>query len=449
MSLDEVVALSILRSTVFPTRAGFGVPMFAAYHTITPNQTDFYTSMAGIVSDGFSTAHPFYRMALKAFSQNPRPSRIMLGKRLVGSTMTVTLTPLKTTPGLHYTFTYVDYLGGVHDIDYVNGASETTTTIAAGIVALLTATPVGATCGNSGAVITLASTTAGRLFNLKNLPPLLQLKIKDNTPDPGLAADLNLIYAADSGSWYGMVIDHSGKAETLVAAAWVEATRKLHGAQTSDSEVADNAVTTDVASSLVAAAYARTGIIFAQNELLGYRMVGLMAKMFTTVPGASTWEFQIIAADTVDSLDEGSAIKIRAKNCATYTVLGGLNVTQGVKVGNGEFFDLVPGTDKLFARTQESIFGAMASRSNAGSKIPYTNKGIDFIKGLIQAQLTTAGAEGFLDPDEPMTVTAPKVEDVSAPVRASRVLPDVKFSAIIAGAIQATQIAGTLSFGEG
>jgi hypothetical protein len=40
---------------------------------------------------------------------------------------------------------------------------------------------------------------------------------------------------------------------------------------------------------------------------------------------------------------------------------------------------------------------------------------------------------------------APKVKDVSSADRANRVLPDVTFSATLAGAIHAVEILGTIS----
>ena len=52
--------------------------------------------------------------------------------------------------------------------------------------------------------------------------------------------------------------------------------------------------------------------------------------------------------------------------------------------------------------------------------------------------------DGFLTNDPEPTVTAPLVQDVSAIDKSNRLLPDVKFAATTAGAIQSVEIRGTI-----
>lgn len=445
MSLSDIVNVQITRATVFPTRVGFGVNMIVAYHTLTPNRVDYYSSLAGVVAAGFASPHPVYKAAVAAFSQNPSPTRFAVGKRLLPTTQVVTLQPIITTQGLHYPFNFVDKTGLVTAIDWTNGASESPTTIATGIQALLpTGGSTGVTVTRSTDTITIASATAGAFFDLTGLPPLLQMKVKNTSADPGIATDLNAISAVDAQTWYAFTLESNSKAEILAAAAWAEATRHFHYAQCSDSEIADNAVTTDLMSGLKAAAYARTGLMFAQNRLNGFRAWGLAAHMSTITPGASTWEYQTIAGDTVDAIDDGSIAKLWAKGCATYTTIAGLNVTQNVKVGDGEFADLIPGTDKLFADIQFNVFADLAQASASGSKIAYTDKGVGQIVNDVSLALTAGVTAGFLSNNPAPTVSAPKVATIDAATKSSRNLPNVTFSATLSGAIHSTQIKGTL-----
>lgn len=443
MSISDVVNVSISRETVFPTRAGFGVPMLVAYHTATPNIVDFYTSLAGVAADHAVTS-PVYKAFAVAFSQNPSPAEVALGKRLLPPTMVVTLTPIITTQNLHYTFDFVDHLGATTHVDYTVGSSSTPTIIAAALATALSGI-VGASAVAASGVLTITASTAGQYFDLVNLPPLLQMSVKDTSADPGITSDLNGIAAVDNTTWYGFTLDHGGKAELLAAAAWCESTRHLHYGQSSDSEIANNGVSSDVASSLHAAAYARTGIMYSQIELLNYRAFGLMCRMFTTTPGASTWEYQTIAGDTVDTIDAGSQIKIKAKFCAVYTVLAGLNKTQNVVLSDNEFVDLVPGTDKLFADIQFYVFTGISQASDSGEKIPYNDQGIQSIVSMVWTPINQGIANGFLDADPAPIVSAPKAATIDPATKATRNLPGVTFSATLAGAIHSVKINGTLS----
>jgi hypothetical protein len=125
--------------------------------------------------------------------------------------------------------------------------------------------------------------------------------------------------------------------------------------------------------------------------------------------------------------------------------LGGINVTRQGYSATGEFLDVTHFVDFLFARIQETIFAALAQASASGKKIPYTDTGVDTIRGLILAVLNRGITQGGLAASPAPVVTAPKVADVDPADRAARILPDVAFTATLAGAIHKTQIEGILS----
>ncbi len=448
MSLDSVVVVNISKATKTPSRAGFGTLLLMCYHAVTAKKLALYTSVKGITDDGFPLTHPAVRMAQKAFSQSPAPASVMIGKRAVGTTQVIVFTPANLTAGFHYQFSVIDYLGVVTEIDYVVLGGATAATISTAIVALLgaVASVTAATVSTTG--WSLTSTTAGRLFNLTGLPDLDDLAIKNNSADPGIAADLQAIYDIDAATWYGIALDSSSKAEALAAAAWVEATRKILGVNCSDSEVADNTVTNDMFSTLKASTYARTIPLFSQTELLSYSAATWMANRFPYNPGKASWDYVTLAAVTIDLLlKDGQVANIKAKNGNVYIDLAGSGSAENGNTASGEWIDITTGTDWLHARMQERIVGALQAASNSGTKIPYTDKGVMVIVGLVMAQLAEATSVNFnlLSTDPKPTVTAPKVADIDPGSKALRELPDITFTGVYQGAINKLILSGTIS----
>ena len=91
-------------------------------------------------------------------------------------------------------------------------------------------------------------------------------------------------------------------------------------------------------------------------------------------------------------------------------------------------------------RLQERLFRLLA----VNQKIPYTLKGIDLVRCEIMAQLKEAIAQGVLAADPEPQVSTPAIDEVSPTVRETRILPKVKFSGRLAGAIHHIHIEGTV-----
>jgi hypothetical protein len=141
---------------------------------------------------------------------------------------------------------------------------------------------------------------------------------------------------------------------------------------------------------------------------------------------------------SISSTQEGV---VKGKHGNTYTEVAGFNITNPGKVASGEFIDVVFGRDALQARIQEAVFAVLVSVR----KVPYTDTGVDMVVAAVKGVLATFVTSGFLAADPAPVVVAPKVKDVAQSDRANRLLPDVDFSATLAGAIQAVEISGRIS----
>jgi hypothetical protein len=408
-------------------------------HNVIPDLLKIYKSPSEMTDDGFAVTDPAYRMAQAAFSQNPRPVQIALGKRTLAYTQIVELTPTITRVGYHYLFEVIDPVGVVTAIDYTVLSGDTLAAICTALAALID--PAASVTATATTTKVTCTATAGKLFNLRKLPRPLELKVKDVTADPGIATDLSAIESADSTSWYALTADHAGKAEIEAAAAWTEARRKIAVFNTSDEEVLEALVTNDVCSDLKAAAYARTEVLGSYSELLSYSDAAWLGRMLPTDPGSATWAFKTLKGITVDTLGGSQKTAATTKRLNTYTVLGGLNVTQWGQDPDGGFTDIVVGTDWLYARIQEAVFGALASND----KIPMTDSGAETMRSLVMAVLTRGIQANFLAADPAPVVNVPKIKDVDPVDKAIRNLPGVTFQAVLSGAIHTVAIKGVLS----
>lgn len=440
--IDSLVTLQITKNATAPTRQGFGTPLIVAYHTVSPDRLLTFTSLAAMVAAGFVPTDPAYRMASKIASQNPRPVKWLVGRRALAYTQTLDIYPQTTTEGDIYKFQAVDPAGVITLIEYVVPAAATMTIVVNALVALLNPmTDVVATNVANTHVHLVVS--AGLLMDLKSIPGREVLKLEDNTSDPGIATDLGAIEAADPLTWYSVCLDSNSRAEVEATAAWTEARRKLFLANSSDSEVLDSGVTDDVASTLKLAGYARTALLFSKNELLAYSADAWVGAQLPKTPGASTWMFKKLAAVTVDSFTDSEIGALEAKNCNYYMTVGGVNITQNgyTSAGTSDFLDIVHGIDWLYARIQEAVFGVMANVE----KIPYTDSGVASVVSAIKGVLSRGIKATLLAADPAPEVKAPLVADVDVSNKINRHLPDVTFTATLAGAIHSVEISGVLS----
>ena len=76
-------------------------------------------------------------------------------------------------------------------------------------------------------------------------------------------------------------------------------------------------------------------------------------------------------------------------------------------------------------------------------KIPFTDHGIAIIESEIRAQLLEGVSAGYINDD--FVITVPKAREVSANNRANRILPDIKFTATLQGALHKVTVAGVVS----
>ncbi len=554
MSLDDIASVSISTTSAQPTRVGFGTGLVAAHHTRYVDRVRSYTSLAGLVADGFTPRSAVYRAVAAIFSQNPRPPRVKVGRRASPFTQVVRVVP--TAPasptiaetyslevdGFDVTFitdatptlaevctglaTAINALADDDAILATGGASaltsqnltgtaingaigrdimsppraltitvddhadwsattvtitgtndngttvndtfaipdrdgtggnltilgalgthfKTVTTIAVpaqagtgGTFTVGVRAPVTAV-GSSGTHVVCTAPVAGELHAYE--PVTANIGLTDTTTDPGIAADLAAILAADP-DWYGLLLDSNSEAEAMAAAAWTETADKLLVVQSADLGCAVVGTTDDLLSELKAASFARTVGVFypAIAADLGWLAAGLLGNRLPVDPGSDTWAFKVIAGVTARSVTDTQRGTILGKNGTLLEVVSGVAFTVGGKVAGGEWADVVRGLDWWSTRMKERILAVKL----ANEKIAYTDEGIGLIGAEVRGQLDEGVGVSLFAADPKPTVIVPTAASTTSGDRAARVLNGVTFTARLAGAIHATNITGVAS----
>ncbi len=443
MSVLDVVDLTIVVASSSLSRPNFGTPL--ALISKVPagwgvNMVREFAKVSELVDLGFATTDAAYKLASAIKAQKPCPKTFKLAKRGVGNipAQSLELSVTDATEGAVYTIEVGVDGGALTELTYTVLAGATLTTVAVAIELLIEAV-TGVASAAAVEKITITPVTAGTLVNLKTWSSNFELF--DATPDPGVADDCAAALLEDD-DWYGLLLDSNSEAESKAAAAWALSNGKLFGHSTSDTGVQDGAVTSDVSSDITTTTNSQAWGIYDADELLGYSAAALMSRGLAFAPGKATWAFKDLPGVTTDRLTPGQQNDLEEKNCNFYVTRFGKAITYPGKLYNGEFIDVTHFLNWLDSEMQIQVFDCITKLP----KQPYTNTGLGAIEATISAVLEAGVRAGGLVAGS-CTVTMPKLDDIDAVTRAGRLVPDIEFDGILAGAIHAAQLRGLIRNG--
>lgn len=270
--------------------------------------------------------------------------------------------------------------------------------------------------------------------------------------DADISATLTAILNANN-DWYGLVETEHTKSDQLLIAAWVEANEKLYFAGSEEAAIVDTTDALDATSlayEFKNAAYTRSSVIYTTDADTQFPEAALFGKILPKDPGSYTAKFKTLAGISADTLTDTQITNATDKYANIYTTVGGVNILQNGQVSAPEWIDIIVFIDWLKARITESVYGGLVNND----KIPFTDAGIAAIESLVTEPLalgqTRGGISDFAKDDDGIqiggfVVTVPRLSDVSSANRIARNLPDVEFTAWLAGAIHATVINGIVT----
>ena len=433
-TLNNIVDVSITRETRTIQRASFSIPCFIAEHTIFAERAKEYTSLADILSAGFATTSAVYKAATLYFGQTVAPSKIIVGRRLVPS---VTITPTVADTAV-YSFKANGTL-----ITFTSDGSATAAEIVTGLKDALTAALIPTT-GSTGIVATgtttLILTPSGDASSIANYTANL-VPVNAASVEDWVSATIPAVRAVKD-QWYMLSIDTHVDATVLAVAAYIEGIKatspKFYVFSSAASDIKTSA-TTDIFSLVKALNYTHTAYIYS-GMATSFAECGLVGRFAPEQAGSNIWEQKTIVGLTVDTLTPDEISYIHGKNGATYENVGSVDVVIGGKCADGGWIDESIFVDWLKSRIQESVWALLVNTR----KIGYTSAGAAAIEGAMRSVMAEGIQVGGLADDPAPVVIVPNVLNLSSAQRATRTLPDVTFTARLAGAIRATTISGTV-----
>ncbi len=438
-AISNHVSLSIATDSVGVRKAGFGVGLIPSYNTSgwTSLVRD-YGSYADVIADFPSTTGPEALAAESYFGQNPCPETLRIAKAILPPTQNYTLTPVA-----RDTHVYRLRVGGdgvtTTTVSVTSGASATASDIVALLITACNAV-VGKNFTATGtATLILTGNAAGEWFWVEVIDVNDFAMVQDHA-DPGIATDLAAIALANP-DFYLVLTNYNSNAMVLATAAWASSNLRTYLPDVSDTgSITAGAGNSDTIDDLATLGYSRVMAAYAPkpDEMMAAAWAG---SCLWREPGSETWKFKVLEGVSTTSLTATQRANLVAKKGNSVETVAGVKITFEGTTSDGDFFDVQRGLDKLQDDMATGVFAALAS----ASKIPYTDAGVAVIEAEVRAALQRAVASGILTNDPAPIVTVPKVATVSTANRGLRRLPDVKFSATLAGAIHKVTVAGTVS----
>lgn len=180
-----------------------------------------------------------------------------------------------------------------------------------------------------------------------------------------------------------------------------------------------------------------------------YLHAAICARVASYTPGSETWAFKSLSLITAGVFDETDALDAKKENY--YVCIAKKNITQGGKVLGDEWIDTIRFRDWLKNKIQSNCYNVFIQNV----KVPYTDAGIGLLENALISALKEGQANGGIAPDSydedgnkipGYETSAPLASSLSAAQKKSRVLPNMKWSAYLAGAAHCVEISGTLGY---
>lgn len=440
-NLSQIANVVISLNTASIAKGSFGIPAVITPTTAFKERLRKYTSYQAAQQDGLDA------VTLKAlsavFSQSPRPNQAWVGRRDAESaTLAVSLSSIAT--GNIFTFS----VNGTN-ISYTAAAGNSAEDVHKGLNTALAAQSVIAD------LFTSTSDDKGLHLALKNksvatvIKPAANLSISTAGTADGLSSDLSAIQQEAPG-WYGFGLTERSDSLIRQAADWAETQTKIFFGCSSSPAIWSSA-TDDISSQLKESQFLRTVLIAHKQAAAEYPELAWMGRCFTIAPGGETWALKTLSAINPSVFSDTEQGYIFQKNANAYEQYADNTylINKG-KVSSGEWIDVVRFRDWLTDNIQKNMSSLMIRQK----KIPYTNGGIALIVNSLRGSLIEGQNAGGIAPDEQNSlgeavpgfrITYPNAADVSADIKASRTLY-IDFSALLAGAIQLTEITGSLTY---
>lgn len=436
--LANHVSLSIASGSVNVPRAGFGSGLILSYSATWVERVREYLKLSDVEADFPNTTSPEYLAAQAYFSQSPRPKKLKIGRGALKPTQKYVLTATLFSD-TDYTVTVKGDGFATSELTYTNVGAGSASAIATGLVALLNAVPSkNYLASASSGTVTVTGAAPGKWLSVAVANPAA-LSVEQTHADPGVATDLSAIALAND-DWYGLLTNYNSNAMVLAADAWIQSKKKIYIFDVNETAALTTpAGNSDTLDDIAALTRARTAGAYHHDPAEMFA-AAWMGKCFAGEVGSQTWKFKTLSGVTAKGMSATNRANLLARNANFYETVAGNGITVEGTTADGDFIDNQRGLDWLDDDLTKEVFENLI----AAGKVPYTDAGVRVITSAVRASLNRGIRKGVLASEPPPVVTAPLVADVGMSDKVARVLPDIEFSATLAGAIHKVFIRGVV-----
>lgn len=427
-SIDPIVSVIVDRQTGAVTQQGFGIGLCLGIHRRFTELSKLYGDIDEVAID-FNSSDKEYIAANKYFSQEPKPEGIVIGRRKLSDTSTITVT--SAVAGELYRVS----VNGT-DFDYTPVGSPTVITIATALAGLVNggSEPVSAT-DNLDGTFDVSADVVGTPYTL-DIEGLLS--ITDYITSQAITDDLDDILDY-SNNFYAVFSTTRVQADQLLIASWVASRKKVAFLASSESNYVNETVEVDetsLAAKLKITSNFRAGSIYSEVADTQYPDAAVCGVFLPRVPGSYTLNYQTLTGVDVSFLNDTQTNNALNKFGNVFRFVGNENLISNGRFADNSKVDEIHFIDWLTARTQEAVFALMVNLE----KIPYTNPGINQVVNAIQGVIGQGIEAGGIAADPAPIYNIPNKSDIPTNDVANRILPDISVDFTLAGAIEFVNI---------
>lgn len=448
---NPIVNVDITLNTAGTTREGFGLPLFLASTDNFEERVRGYTSLTEVAED-FDENSAAYKAAKQLWSQTPKVTQLYIGRRAMQYTVSI---PDEVTESTDYYLT-VAVSGGISQpFQYTSQSEDTAEKVLQNLKTQIEAEPsvkdlVTVNVTGAGGSATMVITKAGVNDFVKVTTTTAQtVSIASTTADTASTALAAI--EAYSTDWYFIAAEDRTQQFVLAMASEIQARKKIFFTANSDVTALQGtelASANDVPAQLAKSQYTRTVCLWHHTAAEDYPEMAYIAYGAPYDAGSIAWgnaQLTGVAASLQPSnqrpLTSIQKSALDARHCNFIDLDGGVPVVRRGITSGGEWIDIIRGVDWLESDLKTSLRDLLINQK--GGKITYDDTGITRIRQVIETSLQRAVNRNFLSS---YTVNVPKASQVALADKKARILKDVTFAGILAGAILDVDLKGTVAY---
>ena len=447
---NPIVNVDITLNTAGTTREGFGLPLFLASTDNFEERVRGYTSLTEVAED-FDENTAAYKAAKQLWSQTPKVTQLYIGRRSMQYSVAV---PDGVVEGTNYSLTIAIGGGLSQPFQYAAQTGDTALEVLTNLKDQITAATsisngVSVNLSGSGSSATMVISKNGDNDFVKVTTTGQTLSVTRTTADTAATALAAIeTYSTD---WYFIAAEDRTQQFVLAMASEIQARKKIFFTANSDVKALQGTElesATDVPAQLAKSMYTRTVCLWHHTASYDYPEMAYIAYGAPYDAGSIAWgnaqltgieaSLQPANQRPLTSIQK-SALDVR--HCNFIDLDGGVPVVRRGITSGGEWIDIIRGVDWLESDLKTSLRDLLINQK--GGKITYDDTGITRIRQVIETSLQRAVNRNFLSS---YAVNVPKASQVALADKKARILKDVTFAGILAGAILDVDLKGTVAY---